>query len=116
MNKDSSHHGQRVCVSCPRHHVACCLANSKLNSTGASGYIGGQVLHDTVRAFPDHKITILERHEEKAAKVKAAYPKVNVVIGGLDDAEVVEREASNADVVLSTNTASLAFNLLLTRI
>lgn len=81
----------------------------KLDSTGASGYIGGQVLHDTVRAFPDYKITILERHEEKAAKVKAAYPKVNVVIGGLDDGEVVEREAANADVVLSKNAVSFIF-------
>lgn len=41
------------------------------------------------------------RDEEKAAKIKQAHNKVNTVIGGLDDVEIVEREAAQANIVLS---------------
>lgn len=40
------------------------------------------------------------RSEASAAKVRAAYPNVRVVLGSLDDAELLTKEASWADLVL----------------
>lgn len=40
------------------------------------------------------------RTEEKAGKVRAAYPDVRVVIGGLDDSAIIEEESAKADIVL----------------
>lgn len=42
------------------------------------------------------------RTQEKADKVKKAYPNVNIVLGGLDDSELLEKEAAKADIVLRT--------------
>lgn len=40
------------------------------------------------------------RSKEKAAHVQKAFPNVRVVLGGLDDSEILEEEAAKADVVL----------------
>ncbi|PYI31637.1 NAD(P)-binding protein [Aspergillus indologenus CBS 114.80] len=74
--------------------------------TGASGYIGGDVLHALRSALPKCDYSVLLRDEEKAKKVQAAYPNVRVVIGDLDAAAVIEKEATHADIVIhaaSTN-------------
>jgi hypothetical protein len=38
--------------------------------------------------------------EEKAKPITEAFPKVRIVIGGLDDSKVLEDEAAKADVVI----------------
>ncbi|KAF4954273.1 hypothetical protein FSARC_12183 [Fusarium sarcochroum] len=78
----------------------------KVFLTGATGYIGGDVLYVLNQNHPDFEYSLLVRTEEKAKKVTAAYPKARVVIGGLDDAELVEREAGWADIVVHTADSS----------
>jgi len=52
------------------------------------------------RRFPDHEYAALVRSASSAAKVRAAYPGVRVVLGSLDDADVLRKEAAWADLVL----------------
>lgn len=56
--------------------------------------------------------------EEKGKPVKAAFPKVRLVIGDLDSSEILEDEASKADVVIRRLHASLRIlqNLTLSQI
>ena len=68
-------------------------------STGVTGYIGGEVLHQLSSSSTQHKISCLVRGP-KVSIVSKAYPKVRVVEGDLDDVELVEREARDADVVI----------------
>ncbi|KAJ6438131.1 nucleoside-diphosphate-sugar epimerase [Purpureocillium lavendulum] len=68
--------------------------------TGATGYIGGQVLHDLVAARPDLQIRALVRNEQGAKAVSAAFNNVETVAGDLDNAEVLSNEVQYADVVL----------------
>ncbi|RYP44542.1 hypothetical protein DL768_008991 [Monosporascus sp. mg162] len=63
-------------------------------------YIGGQVLRELTRAHPGCSIAALIRNNETAGRISDAFPKVRTVVGDLDDAELVEREASQASVVL----------------
>lgn len=69
-------------------------------STGASGYIGGQVLRELVRGHPEYAVTALVRDANSAARISQAYPKIRTVIGDLNDGHLVEQEASRASVVL----------------
>jgi hypothetical protein len=70
-------------------------------STGASGYIGGQVLHTIVNAFPDLTIRALARDSAKADAIIRVFPKVQIVQGALDDLSLIQEEAKNADIILS---------------
>jgi N-acetyl-gamma-glutamylphosphate reductase len=70
-------------------------------STGATGYIGGDVLYAVASKHPDYEITCLVRNEDKAALVAAAFPKIRFVYGTLDDADLLEKESKEADIVLS---------------
>lgn len=68
------------------------------NSTGGTGYIGGTVLDTIVKKHPEYEITALLRNPpEDFAKT---YPKVKVVRGDYDNADVLSEEASKADVVV----------------
>jgi uncharacterized protein YbjT (DUF2867 family) len=71
------------------------------SSTGATGYIGGEVLHALQHTHPDYEITALIRDNEKAGKVLAAFPKVRVVLADLDNVEIIEEESRKADIVIS---------------
>lgn len=73
---------------------------SKLFLTGASGYIGGQVLRELARSRPELSITILVRDPQKAKHILDSFPRVRTVIEDLDNTEVLEREASQASVIL----------------
>ncbi|KAJ9648559.1 hypothetical protein H2199_001414 [Coniosporium tulheliwenetii] len=73
--------------------------------TGATGLIGGDALTTIVAAHPEYEITALVRDEEKAAKVSRVLPSVKIVIGDLDSAEILEREAAKADVVCNWASA-----------
>lgn len=51
------------------------------------------------------------RNEERAAPVKKAYPKVRIVLGGLEDASVIEKEAAAADIVIRMLPSVSSFSL-----
>lgn len=71
--------------------------------TGATGYVGGEVLHHIKHStLTGLQVACLVRDADKAKKLKSAYPDVDIVQGGLDDGDTIEREARAADVVLST--------------
>lgn len=78
------------------------LTNTR--STGATGYIAGDALNALYQAHPEYEYSCLVRTKEKGEKVTSAYPKVRIVLGGLDDSELIEEEAAKADVVLRKYT------------
>lgn len=55
-----------------------------------------------VAHHPTFSYAALVRTEEKAAQVKAQYPNVRIVLGGLDDSALLEKESAEADIVLRT--------------
>ncbi|KAL4964616.1 uncharacterized protein BDV14DRAFT_200671 [Aspergillus stella-maris] len=67
---------------------------------GATGYIGGEVIHELSTTHPEYEIAALVRNPEKAKNVTAAYPQVRVVNGDLDNADVIEEEARKSDIVI----------------
>ena len=68
--------------------------------TGASGYIGGQLLHIFTVKHPDYKVTALVRSDEQREKIAKIYPSVGFVIGDLDSSDLIIEESKKADVVL----------------
>jgi len=76
-------------------------------STGATGYIGGDILHALYKAHPEYEFSALVRNSEKGAPVAAAFPKIRLVYGGLDDSEVLVEEAARADIVVRKVSLSL---------
>ncbi|KAI0856599.1 hypothetical protein F4860DRAFT_397682 [Xylaria cubensis] len=79
----------------------------KIFITGVTGYIAGDALYVLARKYPDFEYSALVRSESSAAKVRAAYPAaVRVVLGSLDDADLLRREAAWADLVLHAADAS----------
>lgn len=83
------------------HHLLIALTNNCYR-TGASGYVGGQLLHELTKTHPEYNIVTLVRDIHAAETISQAYPKVRTVVGDLDDSELVEQEAGKADIVLST--------------
>jgi nucleoside-diphosphate-sugar epimerase len=71
-----------------------------VNSTGATGYIGGEALQRLSQTHPEYSIRALVRDASKASIVKAAFPNVQIVEGDLDSAETIAREAAEAEIVL----------------
>ncbi|RGP76564.1 hypothetical protein FLONG3_5226 [Fusarium longipes] len=69
--------------------------------TGASGYVGGQLLHELSQSHPDYTVATLVRDSHAAETISQKYPKVRTVVGDLDDSELVEREAERANIVLN---------------
>lgn len=71
-----------------------------IGRSGATGYIGGDVLHALNQAHPNYEITCMIRTKEKADTVTKAYPNVRVVLGDNDDSKLLEDEAAKADIVI----------------
>lgn len=69
--------------------------------TGVTGYIGGDFLYRLLEKHPDWEsdVTVLVRNSDKGAKVAQNYPKIKLVYGDLDSADLLEEEASKADIV-----------------
>ncbi|KAI0895406.1 hypothetical protein F4806DRAFT_469127 [Annulohypoxylon nitens] len=69
---------------------------------GATGYVGGDALKTILDQFPDQEadFSVLARDAKKGEAIKAAYPKIRVVHGSLDDTELLVGEAAKADIVL----------------
>jgi nucleoside-diphosphate-sugar epimerase len=78
----------------------------KLFITGITGYVGGDAFHLLSQQHRDFEFSALIRTEAKAKYVRELYPNVRIVIGGLDDADKIEKEAAWADIVLHTADSS----------
>ncbi|KAF8687635.1 hypothetical protein AX14_003644 [Amanita brunnescens Koide BX004] len=80
------------------------MTENKVNFfvTGATGYIGGSVLAHFLRhpKRDEFEFTALVRSAEKAEKLKRQFG-VNTVHGSFSDSGLIEKAASQADVVLS---------------
>ncbi|KAI1309163.1 hypothetical protein EDD11_004125 [Mortierella claussenii] len=72
--------------------------------TGVTGYIGSTAIHQLLTTSPDlakqFTFRALVRSQEKAERDIRPLG-IEPVIGSLDDVELLEKEAANADVVLS---------------
>jgi len=69
-------------------------------STGVTGYIAGDAFSVLQSKHPEYEYAVLVRSEEKGDVVKKAYPGTRIVIGDLDNSDVLKQEASKADIVL----------------
>lgn len=71
-----------------------------MHRTGGTGYVGGDVLYRLfAHGASTHNITCLVRDHEKAKQLSEKYPDVRIVEGDLDDVQLVEKEAREADIV-----------------
>jgi hypothetical protein len=66
-------------------------------------------LYSLHKAHPDFEYTLLIRSEEKAKPVLEQYPKAKVVYGTLDDSDVIEKAAAEADIVVRKYFAKVVF-------
>ncbi|WYZ44264.1 hypothetical protein EsH8_VII_000700 [Colletotrichum jinshuiense] len=78
----------------------------KIFLTGVTGYIGGDAFYSLYKKHPEYEYSLLVRSEERAAPVKKAYPNVRIVVGSLHDADIIEKEAAAADIVVHTAESS----------
>ncbi|GAB7359815.1 hypothetical protein MBLNU230_g6983t1 [Neophaeotheca triangularis] len=79
----------------------------RLFITGVTGYIGGDALYQLHTEHGDKlEYAVLVRTQDKADKVKTAYPNVEIVLGGLDDSDLLEEQAAKADIVIHCADAS----------
>ena len=67
--------------------------------TGATGYIGGAFLQHLLKD-PQFSITVSVRNKEKAKKLEEQFG-VTAIVGSLKDTALLEKEASEADIVLT---------------
>ncbi|KAI1367056.1 hypothetical protein F5Y08DRAFT_103178 [Xylaria arbuscula] len=72
----------------------------KIFVIGATGYITGDALYALAKKHPEFEYAALVRSESSSRRVSEAFPDVRIVIGSLDDAEIVKKEAAWADLVL----------------
>lgn len=68
--------------------------------TGVSGYVGGHTVMRILEKHPEWSICVLVRNEEQKRIVLSRWPSLEVVIGDLDNKELLISEGSKADVVL----------------
>ncbi|TQV95339.1 hypothetical protein V2A60_009628 [Cordyceps javanica] len=73
---------------------------SRIFITGATGFIGGEVLYGLANSRLASKTVALVRSEARAAQITAKYPAVVPLIADLDASDAIETAASQADVVL----------------
>jgi len=69
-------------------------------STGVTGYIGGDALYALEKAHPEYEYTAIVRDSDRGAPVAAAFPKIRLVYGTLDDLKLLEDESARADIVV----------------
>lgn len=75
--------------------------------TGAAGFVGGTTVGALLKAHPDYEVVALVRDPTQAATIKKAWPNVETVIGTLDDDEILAKQGSKADAVLSKYSLSI---------
>ncbi|KAG9751495.1 NAD(P)-binding protein, partial [Aureobasidium melanogenum] len=74
--------------------------------TGATGYIGGDLLYELYNKHPEYSYTALVRTPEKGKSVTDKFPKVKTVQGDNDSSDLLKEETSKADIVIHTADAS----------
>lgn len=75
----------------------------KVFITGATGYIGGEVLYKLLNGEEQFDITALVRSQAKSDKLLAATGnKIFTAIGNLDDAAIIREQAEKADIIINT--------------
>ena len=79
----------------------------KIFVTGASGYLGGSIIHGLVEA--GHDVIGLVRTAEHATLLQRRG--VTPVLGSLDDADVLEREALSADATINAANSDHYFSI-----
>ncbi|KAF2753595.1 NAD(P)-binding protein [Pseudovirgaria hyperparasitica] len=79
---------------------------TKVFLTGITGYIGGDIFHVLHDKHPDWTYSVLVRSQDKADKIKAAFPDVRTVLGDLDNSAILTEESSGANIVIHTADAS----------
>ena len=72
----------------------------KIFITGVTGYIAGDALYALHQKHPDYEYTAFVRTQAKGDVVKKQYPNIRIVLGGLDNSEIIKDESSKADIVL----------------
>lgn len=85
------------------------MSNLKLFITGATGYIGGEVLHNFLNdpRFNNLQITALARTEDKANDLKQKISNtsnsqtISTVIGNLDSSDILKQQYELADIVIT---------------
>jgi nucleoside-diphosphate-sugar epimerase len=68
--------------------------------TGASGYVGGNIIGRLLEKHPEWHVAALVRNTEQKKIVLDRWPQVEAVIGDLDNSLLMIMEGSKADVVL----------------
>ncbi|KAA8650812.1 hypothetical protein EYZ11_006200 [Aspergillus tanneri] len=81
-------------------------STARIFLTGASGYIGGDVLQALRSAHPEYNLTVLLRDDAKVAVISKSYPDVRVVLGDLDSTSLIEEEARQADIIVHAASSS----------
>lgn len=77
-------------------------STTKVFLTGATGYIGGEVLYQLL-SNGQFDVTALVRSEKKADILRRkTNDKVKTVLGSLDDSVIISAEVDRADVVINT--------------
>ena len=64
------------------------------------GCVGGTAFDIIYEAHPDYDYTLYVRNEERAKHIAEKFPDVKFVYGDLDSVDVIEKAASEADVVV----------------
>ena len=70
------------------------------NRTGVTGYIGGDAFYALQKDHSELHFSLLVRSVDKGRLVQQKYPSVRIVVGGLDDYDLLVEEAAQADIVL----------------
>ncbi|OJJ59626.1 hypothetical protein ASPSYDRAFT_78006 [Aspergillus sydowii CBS 593.65] len=78
----------------------------KIFITGVTGYIAGDAFHLLHQKHPEYEYTVLVRSQENIDVVKKHYPSVQIVLGDLDNFELLKSQAAKADIVLHAADAS----------
>ncbi|KAF2173683.1 hypothetical protein M409DRAFT_48623 [Zasmidium cellare ATCC 36951] len=68
--------------------------------TGATGFVGGTILHCLSKTHPDIHIKALIRQEEVAKELESVYPNLTAVIGDLSLLPLLRRTAAEVDFVI----------------
>ncbi|KAL2870582.1 uncharacterized protein BJX67DRAFT_377936 [Aspergillus lucknowensis] len=81
------------------------MSSPKIFITGASGYVGGDVLHALLSAHPDweRSITVLLRNRSQESAFRTRYPALNLIFATYDDREgtaAIEDEVAKNELVL----------------
>ena len=68
--------------------------------TGATGFVGGSILHTLVRSQPNSHIKALVRKETDARELQSVYPNLEPIIGTLSSLSLLTTIAASVDFVI----------------